>query len=541
MSFHGTGRSSVAPVAAVCFAGALLFGVAWSATVSPGSPTPRWDATLFMAGGTYDPSVPTPESVLGFPMGTRPVRYEEMWRYLATLDTASPRVAVLPYAKSHEGRALIYVAIGTESRLANLEAVQEAAAKWADPRASLPAEPPADLPLVAWLGYAIHGDELSSTDAALQLVYQLAAGTDSVTQRIRDRVLVCIDPSQNPDGRERFLAQMQAFAGRVPNPDDQSLQHQGFWPWGRVNHYLFDLNRDWIYVVNPESQGRVRAVTGWKPQLVVDSHEMGWDDTYLFSPAREPFNPHLPALMRPWAHVFSRDQAAAFDRRGWSYYTREWNEEFFPGYGSSWAAYHGAVGILYEQAGTDGSLVRQPDGNVLTFRDAVAHQFTSSITNLDTAARNRAVLLRDARLSRRAALDAGSRGPVRVFAYSGADSGRAAHLTERAAPAGCGSPPLPRAADPGECPRLLGRQLRAQEAAGRQLRGATRPAAGRVGAQPARIPRRDARQLPPRGAHVARARQGHTPVRGHRVVAAARATGSTATGPAGRPRAISSP
>ena len=379
--------------------------------------------------GTYDASVPTPETILGFPIGTRPVRYDEMRRYFEAVDAASPRVTVRPYARSHEGRDLVYAAVGTESRVADLEAVRGAANLWADPRRGSD-QVPEGLPVVAWLGYAIHGDELSSTDAALQILYQLAAGQDSTTARIRANVLVCIDPLQNPDGRERYLAQMQSVAGVVPNPDAQSLQHQGFWPWGRANHYLFDLNRDWIFAVHPETRGRLQEIGTWKPQLVVDSHEMGWDDTYLFSPAREPFNPHLPRAMQPWVDVFSRDQSAAFDRRGWGYYTREWNEEFFPGYGSSWAAYHGAVGILYEQASTDGSLVRQSDGSTLEFRDAIAHQFTSSITNLDTAARNRAALLRDYRAARRAAVEAGRRGAVRAFGWSSADSSRAAHLAE---------------------------------------------------------------------------------------------------------------
>jgi hypothetical protein len=383
-----------------------------------------------LPGGSPDAAIPTPESVLGVPIGTRPARYDEVRRYLEALDAASPRVEVRTYARSHEGRDLVYAVIGTEARLRDLAAVQAAVTQWADPRRAGGGEPPADLPLVAWLGYGIHGDELSSTDAAMQLAYQLAAGQDSVTERIRDRLLVCIDPMQNPDGRERYLAQMQQVAGRVPNPDAQSLQHQGYWPWGRANHYLFDLNRDWIYVVHPETAGRVRTIASWRPQLVVDSHEMGWDETYLFSPPREPFNPHLPPVMQPWWPRFARDQAAAFDRRGWSYYTREWNEEFYPGYGSSWSMYHGAVGILYEQAGTDGSLVRQPDGTVLTYLDAVAHQWTSSITNLDTAARHRTALLRDYRAGRRAAFEAGRRGPVRAFAWSGADSVRAAHLTQ---------------------------------------------------------------------------------------------------------------
>lgn len=386
-------------------------------------------AAFFFPSGTYDTSVPTPESVLGFPIGTRPVRYDEMLRYLTALDAASPNMAVRTYAQSHEGRELVYAVIGTETRIRSVDAVRAAMESWADPRRGT-GELPDDLPVIAWLGYAIHGDEFSSTDAALQLAYQLVAGTDSVTARIRRDVLVCIDPSQNPDGRERYLAQMQAAGGVVLNSDVQSLQHQGFWPWGRANHYLFDLNRDWIFVVHPETRGRVQTIHAWKPQLVVDSHEMGWDETYLFSPPREPFNPHLSRELEPWVQKFSQDQSAAFDRRGWGYYTREWNEEFYPGYGSSWAEYHCAVGILYEQAGTDGTLVRQPDGHVLTFRDAINHQFTSSITNLDTAARNRAALLRDYRAAREARVEEGRRGPVRAFAWSSADSSRAARLAD---------------------------------------------------------------------------------------------------------------
>ena len=392
-----------------------------------------WDASFFVPGGSWDPAVPTPEAVLGSPVGRRPLRYDELRRYLEALDAASPRVTLRSHGLTHEGRELVHVFIGRDSRLTpeGLSELQARLARFADPRLGGTDAVPGDLPLVAWFGYSIHGDELSGCDAALQVAYQLAAGTDSLTRHIVDSVLVVLDPNQNPDGRERYLAQMQAAAGRVPNADAQSLQHRGFWPWGRFNHYLFDLNRDWFTLVHPESRGRVTAIASWHPQLVVDAHEMGWDDTYLFSPPREPFNPNLPEAVFRWWKLFAADQAAAFDRHGWSHYTREWNEEFFPGYGSSWAMYHGAIGILYEQAGTDGSVVRQPDGSYLTYREAVQHQFQSTLANLATAMRHRRSILGDYRAGRRRAIEAGERGPLGAFVYlPGTRPDRARRLTE---------------------------------------------------------------------------------------------------------------
>ena len=393
----------------------------------------RWDATFFFPDGTYEPQVPTPEAVLGFPVGSRPARYEEIRRYFARLDEASPRATLFTHGRTHEGRELFHLVLGDERRLeaASLENIKERLARFAEPRDSGGESPAPDLPAVAWLGFSIHGDELSGCDAALQLAYQLAAGTDATTRALRDSLLVILDPTENPDGRERYLAQMGALNGEIPSPDDQSLQHRGFWPWGRGNHYLFDLNRDWFTLVHPESQGRVRTLLAWHPQLVVDAHEMGGNDTYLFSPPRAPFNPHLPPTIHTWWRIFATDQAAAFDQRGWSHYTREWNEEFFPGYGSSWAMYSGAIGMLYEQASTDGTVLRQSDGSYLSYREAVQHQFQSSLTNLETLMRHRGAILRDYRASRQRAVSAGKRGPLRAFVFlPGTSPDRARHLAQ---------------------------------------------------------------------------------------------------------------
>lgn len=373
----------------------------------------------FSQNRQYVPEVPPPSQVVGFEIGTQPVRYPQAVAYLKRLAEASDRVQLVEFGETFEHRKLHYLIISSKANLKQLSGIKENIGKLADPR-KIASKAEAEQiiqnsPAVAWMMYGIHGDELSSPDAALQLAYRLAAGEDSLSRRIRQNVVVCIHPMENPDGRERYLAQMQQWGGARVHTDVQSIQHTGVWPWGRGNHYLFDLNRDWILLVNPESRARVREILRWNPQLMVDSHEMGRLNTYLFSPPREPINPNISGKMRAWANRFAADQAKAFDRFGWSYYTREWLEDWYPGYGSSWPKYLGAVGILYEQAGTDGSAVRRAEGTVLTFRDAVRHQLVSSLANLTTAAKNRQELLRDFYRSKQANLRFSKKSTPRVF------------------------------------------------------------------------------------------------------------------------------
>jgi hypothetical protein len=167
------------------------------------------------------------------------------------------------------------------------------------------------------------------------------------------------------------------------------------WPYGRTNHYLFDLNRDWFAQVHPETRGKTRAIMEWMPHYLLDCHEMGPLDQYLLSPPREPFNPHMTSYIHKWWERVAKAHAAAFDRFGWSYYTREWNEEMYPGYGSSYGIYLGAVGMLFEQAGVDGSLMKRPDGSVMAYRETVHHQFIGSMANLLAVAEGRKELLSD--------------------------------------------------------------------------------------------------------------------------------------------------
>ncbi len=342
----------------------------------------------FFPGTSYVGSVATPESILGFELGVQPASHAQVLACWRAWAAQSPRVKLETYGHTHEGRELVHAVVTSEKNLKELDAILARIDKLADPRKLAPGEEErirATTPAVAWLGYSIHGDELSGVDGGLALGHHLVAGTSQDVTELLERVVVVIDPMQNPDGRERFLALLLQAAGATPVLDGEALSH-GRWPNGRGNHYLFDMNRDWIAGTAPETRARWKAVQRFHPQLFVDAHEMGRDDSYLFYPQADPINPHLPRKLVEWQSRYAADIAKAFDAHGWSYYTREWADGWGPFYTDSWSSLNGAIGILYEQARYDGQTVELESGEIATYRSAAHHQAEASLANLRTLA-----------------------------------------------------------------------------------------------------------------------------------------------------------
>jgi len=292
----------------------------------------------FFPGATYDPNVPTPSAVLGFDVGKKPATHAQIEAVMKALAEKSPRCKLFEYGRTHEGRALYYLVIASEANIRRLDALKADYAKLADPRKVSKAEGDrlaATLPALAWMAYVIHGDELSSSDAALAAAHHLAAGTGAEVKSLLENLVVVIDPLMNPDGRDRFLTMMAQNRTAQPGVDDQTLIHTGFWPAGRTNHYLFDLNRDFVFVTQPESRGRVRAAGEWNPHYYVEGHEMGSQSTFFFNPPREALNPNFPVTEQKWEARFGEDQAAAFDAHGWRYFNGENYDNWYPGFTSS--------------------------------------------------------------------------------------------------------------------------------------------------------------------------------------------------------------
>ena len=393
-------------------------------------------------GTTYDPAIPTVRAVLGWDSGEEITPPEGIVRYLDALRAAAPdRTRLIEYARTYEGRPLHILVIGSPARIAQLDQVTVGLRRLADPRGASQAELDrlvADLPVVTWLMHAVHGNEISSSDAALAEAYHLLAarGNADVDTVLRES-LVVIDPLQNPDGRARFVhANQQGRAAIEPDAEPASAEHDEPWPGGRANHYLFDMNRDWFALSQPETRGRVNLMLEYFPHVVVDLHEQGGDNTYYFAPPADPVNPYITENQANWFRAFGRANADVFDGRGFAYFIREVYDSFYPGYGESWPIFHGAIGMTYEMASARGLRFRRSDGDVLTYRDGVVRHFTSAITTAVTAAKNRQAILREYLEYRQSAVRLGQSGTRAYLIDAGADPSRAMHLGRRLAAQG---------------------------------------------------------------------------------------------------------
>lgn len=348
----------------------------------------------------YDDGIPSLLSEYGYEFGVEITPPAEAVDYLYTLAEAAPdRMRVVEYARSWEGRPLVYAVIARPETMERLDTVQSGLQQLADPAGLNAADRDrliADLPAVVWLSYGVHGDEISSTDAGLRMAYHLlAARGDAVVDTILDNTIVIIDPTQNPDGRNRFVQSFRAARGLSPSEDRFTAEHDQPWPGGRFNHYLFDLNRDWFARTQPETRGRVDAILDWRPVVVVDAHEMGGDSSYFFAPSAEPFNPNIVDSQRDAQALIGRNHGEWFDRLGYDYYTREVFDAFYPGYGDMWPTLQGAIAMTYEQASARGLEWRRRDGSLLTYADGVDRHFIASLSTAQVVAENRGRFLRD--------------------------------------------------------------------------------------------------------------------------------------------------
>jgi hypothetical protein len=347
--------------------------------------------------GNYDPSIDHPSKFLDFNYGDRVASPEQIEDAINAYKEQSNKIKLINYGITHEGRPLHALIISSPDNISQLATIKQNLSSISDARKTNDREAKKiidSLPAVAWMAYSIHGNETSGADAALGLIYHLIASNDSEVTDLLNNMIIIVDPVMNPDGRARFAKSLEQYRGTAPNYDDQSLIHTGDWPYGRTNHYYFDLNRDWVYLTQPETQGRVSVINEWKPQILVDAHEMGAQDTFMTGPAREPINKNMDRDLVKWGNIFAQDQGSEFDRRNWRFYTGEWHEDLYPGY-SFYVNFRGTLGILYEQSRMAEDGVRRPEGTIQSYKESVHHQFVSSLTNLNTLLNNSKDMYKD--------------------------------------------------------------------------------------------------------------------------------------------------
>lgn len=327
-------------------------------------------------------SVQSPEEFLGYTIGTEFTRHHQVVDYFTHLAENSSNLSFSSYGKTNERRTLSYAVISSEENLGNLEDIRTNNLKQTG---IIDGESSPEIAIV-WLSYNVHGNEASSTEAAMVTAHELVTNR----KNILENTVVIIDPSINPDGRDRYVNWYNQVKATPYSPYQDAVEHNEPWPGGRPNHYLFDLNRDWMWATQVETQQRLKLYNQWMPHVHVDFHEQGINSPYYFAPAAEPFHKVITNFQKEFQTKIGKHNAKAFDEKSWSYFTRERFDLFYPSYGDTYPTYNGAIGMTYEQAGNGqaGLGIHTDEDYELTLIDRVQHHVMSGLSTIEISSEN---------------------------------------------------------------------------------------------------------------------------------------------------------
>ena len=364
---------------------------------------------------SYDPAIPRPESVIGHAVGATHTRSHLVADYFRAVAAVSDRVVVNRHGASYEGRHLYHAVVTSTANHGRLEEIRLANHRLSDAPGEVSDAMIESMPVVVHMGYGVHGNEASGPEAAMLVLYHLAAGSGPAVDGLLDRAVIIMDPNYNPDGRDRFVNWVNANRGRVATRDGQDREHVAPWPGGRTNHYWFDLNRDWLVAQHPSSQGRVHLFHHWRAQVLTDVHEMGSNATYFFQPGiPSRNNPNTPERTFELTAALAEHHAEWLDRHGALYYSRETFDDFFYGKGSTFPDVNGAIGILFEQASSR-SLESVTNDGVLTYPYTIRNQIATSMSTLAGSLALRTELLSNQRDFYASAPEAARQNPVKAY------------------------------------------------------------------------------------------------------------------------------
>ena len=370
----------------------------------------------------FQATIPSPESFLEYEIGSQHTRHDQIVSYLETLAASSENARITYYGKTHEGRKLPLLIIGSQENLVQLEDIKKQHLAYA--KGSLEKQP--DIPVVINLAYNVHGNEPSSSEAALLAAYTLVASQNPIIESYREKALIFIDPTINPDGRDRHTQWANSYKGNPLVSDPMDAEHNEMWPRGRTNHYWFDLNRDWLLAINPESQGKLDWYHEWYPNVVTDFHEMGSQSTYFFEPmkdngSKDPIMPkeNYEQLNSIFATYFSK----GLDSIGSLYFTKEVFDGTYPGYGSSYPDLQGGLGILFEQASSRGHK-QKTAFDYITFPFTIRNQYVSSMATVQAAVENKQLLRNYQKSFFKSALTRAKRAKIKAYGFTVTDKNR---------------------------------------------------------------------------------------------------------------------
>ena len=384
----------------------------------------------FLPETSYDKNIPSPEVFLGYQIGEWHVSHDQLVTYMKEIARLSDRATIEEYARSYENRPLFILKITSESNQKNLEKIRKSHTYLSDPEISegINIE---KMPAVIYQGYSVHGNEASGSNAAILMAYHLAAGKGKKIEELLDEVVVILDPCLNPDGLNRFASWVNSHKSKNLNGDPASRELNEAWPRARTNHYWFDLNRDWLPLQHPESQGRIKIFHEWKPNILTDHHEMGSHSTFFFQPGiPSRTNPLTPPKNQELTKEIAQFHAKELDKIGTLYYTEESFDDFYYGKGSTYPDVNGCIGILFEQASARGHIHETQNGD-LSFPFAIRNQVKTSLSTLEAGKTLRKDLLNFQRAFYLNAKKEAADDDLKAYVFSSnSDRGRLRHFIE---------------------------------------------------------------------------------------------------------------
>lgn len=332
-----------------------------------------------------------PNEFLGYELGERFTRHHRVVEYFQHVASVVPNVELYKYGETYEFRPLVYAVVTSPENLKNLEQIRLDNLR----RTGMESGTPSTKIPIVWLSYNVHGNEASSIEASMQTLYELANPANGTSANWLKNTVVIIDPCINPDGRDRYANFYNSFGNRPANSSPDAREHREYWPGGRSNHYWFDLNRDWAWLTQIESQQRIKVYNQWMPHVHVDFHEQGYNNPYYFAPAAEPYHEVITPWQREFQVMIGKNHAKYFDQQGWLYFTKEVFDLYYPSYGDTYPTYNGAIGMTYEQAGGGfaGLSITTREGDPLTLKDRWMHHHTTGMSTVEITAVNAARVL----------------------------------------------------------------------------------------------------------------------------------------------------
>lgn len=331
---------------------------------------------------------PSPTEFLGYEPGQKFTPWHKVVQYFEIVSKANPdKIQFKEYGKTYEGRPLVMAVVSSPENMNRIEEIRTNNLRVTGMLEG--ATGITNEPVIVWMSYNVHGNEASSTEVAMVMLYDLVSGKKAEVNSWLKNTVVILNPCLNPDGRDRYVNWFQSISGK--NPDASMLARERFEPFvaGRSNHYYFDLNRDWAWQSQEETKHLVKLYNEWMPAIHVDFHEQYYNSPYYFAPAAEPIHHAVSDFQKSFQEEIGRNHAKYFDNNGWLYFTREYFDLFYPSYGDTYPMFNGAIGMTYEQAGHSmGGLVISWDDETLTLKDRIAHHYTTGMSTIEVASKN---------------------------------------------------------------------------------------------------------------------------------------------------------